>query len=142
MRAASASVIDQGQIGAAAALEELMEFGFLRAPSEGCHKCGSDVSEAAPYYMYPGKLYYRCTQWRCRCRNNVTDYSIFRGTRMSLYDLLRTVTFYCRCNRSKAPLVSDASAQLKLNRKQVETYTALCAVPKQRPEWPSAGAQS
>jgi L-rhamnose mutarotase len=43
-----------------------------------------------------------------------------------LQDLNRVITFYCRSKRTKAPLVSDAVAQLRLNRGGVEhVYTAI-----------------
>ena len=57
------------------------------------------------------------------------DYSVFRGSRCTLIDLTRIVTFYCRSATLKAPLVSDATSHLNLNRTQVENvYNSLLAL--------------
>lgn len=119
IRNASGSVLDTTCVPAEAAFEELVKLGFLKKPKNGCLHCGGKVSGPSTY-TYIGKLYYRCTSYSCHARLNVCDYSVFKGTRLGVSDLLRVITHYCRSNRSKAPLVTDAMAHLSLPRKAVE----------------------
>jgi len=107
-------VIDEIEVPCEAAYKELVDFRFLKKPLK-CLHCSANVSNPRSY-VYPGKLYVRCLAKKCEKRCNVCDYGAFKGTRMTLSELLRTVTYYCRANRSKAPLVADAGAHLRLRR--------------------------
>lgn len=117
-KANSASVLDELEVPAEDAYKELINIRCLKKASR-CLHCNAKVSKPRAY-VYPGKLYVRCLSTKCKRRINVSDYSKFRGTRLTLSKLLKTVTFYCRTNRSKAPLVTDAVSQLQLKRWQVE----------------------
>ena len=117
-KAASSSVLDELQVPAEDAHKEMIDIRCLRKASR-CLHCNAKVSKPRAY-VYPGKLYVRCLSTKCQKRISVSDYSKFRGTRLSLSKLLEVVTFYCRNNRSKAPLVSDAVSHLRLKRCQVE----------------------
>ena len=124
---ASTSVVDNCQIESQSAFRELRDFGFIHGMEKGCMVCKSPLSDAEEYH-YEGKLYFRCTSWRCQKRHNVTDFSIFRGTRLSLVDLCRVVTFYSRSRLMEAPRVADAQSQLKLARFAVNhVYEAMQA---------------
>jgi len=119
IHSSSASVVDENSASVKDAYDELCALGFIKTWNARCLKCQAKISEPRPF-VYPGKLYYKCKATSCQKRHNVCDYSIFKGTRLSLPDLLRVVTFYCRSNRSKSPLVTDAQAQLKMQRTAVE----------------------
>ena len=112
----SQSVVDGTTADSFKALKELVDFGFIRDFAKGCFACGSPLSDAETYKA-PGKLYFRCTSWKCEKGHNVTDFSLFRGTRFSLVDLCRVITFYSRSRLMDAPRVADAQSQLKLARK-------------------------
>ena len=126
----SPSVVDKETTDSLAAYRELKEFLFCKQPLK-CPHCKGKLTGPDPYpckkkkkkkrsNAYKGKLYLRCTSYGCRRRFNVVDFSKFKGTRLSLSGLLRTVTFYARTNRMRAPLVRDAAGQLKIPRKSVE----------------------
>ena len=123
----SDSVVDILDTDSGKAYKELMDFGFIHVP-DVCPDCKTPVSGPVPFSSCPGKLYFRCQSNQCGRRYNVTDFSVFRGIRLSLVALCRVITFYSRCNVLKAPLVSDAQAQLKISRKPVEhVFNALLA---------------
>ena len=131
---ASSSVVDAHSAQVATALDELLSFGFIRGFEKGCFACGAALGEAEPFKA-SGKLYFRCTSWKCQKRHNVTDFSLFRGTRLSLFDLCRVITFYSRSRLMEAPRVADAQSQLKLARCAVEhIYEALQAAEARRGE--------
>ena len=100
--------------------QELCADGFLKLKRR-CPGCASTA-------FYPpatragskGKLYVRCKFHKCHRRCNVTDFSIFKGTRLSLPQLARVILFYCRAKLHKAPLVSDCQSHLKMPRWAVE----------------------
>ena len=72
-------------------IKELVSFGFICGCDKGCKSCGAALGEAEKYKAN-GKLYFRCTSWKCQKRHNVTDFSLFHGTRLSLVDLCRVIT--------------------------------------------------
>ena len=115
----SHSVVDILGTDSGQAYKELVEFGFIHVPN-ACPDCKHSMSGPVTFSSCPGKLYFRCQSYKCARRLNVTDFSVVRGIRLSLVDVLRVITFYCRSNVLKAPLVSDAQAQLKISRKPVE----------------------
>ena len=123
----SDSVVDILDTDSGKAYKELMDFGFIHVP-DVCPDCKTPVIGPVPFSSCPGKLYFRCQSNQCGRRYNVTDFLVFRGIRLSLVALCRVITFYSRCNVLKAPLVSDAQAQLKISRKPVEhVFNALLA---------------
>ncbi|CAE6970913.1 unnamed protein product [Symbiodinium sp. CCMP2592] len=121
------SVVDVLDIDSGKAYKELLDFGFIHIPDD-CPDCKHFVSGPVTFSSCPGKLYFRCQWKQCGKRLNVTDFSVFRGIGLSLVALRRVVTFYCRSNALKAPLISDAQAQLEISRKPVKhVYNALLA---------------
>ena len=123
----SDSVVDILDTDSGKAYKELVDFGFIHVP-DVCPDCKHPVGGPVPFKSCPGKLYFRCRSYQCGKRFNVTDFSVFRGIRLSLVALCRVITFCSRCNVLKAPLVSDAQAQLRISRKPVEhAFNALLA---------------
>ena len=121
------SVLDAAHVGAFDALKELEAFGFLSGAKKRCVSCGAGLGKPEEW-QYPGKLYLRCTSWKCQKRRNVTYFSCFPGTRLSLVDLCRVVTFYSRSRLMDAPRVRDCQAQLLLPRTAVaHVYQSLLA---------------
>ena len=80
----SSSVVDGCCAEDVEALKELVSFGFIRGFDKGCTSCGAALGEAEKFKA-DGKLYFRCTSWKCQKRHNVTDFSLFHGTRLSLF---------------------------------------------------------
>ena len=121
----SPSVLDNLQPSPAEALQELVRLGFVKGHRGKYPSCKGKLSEPEEY-QYEGHLYVRCCDWKCQQRFNVTYFSIFRGSRIKLPDLLKLLVFYARCNRLKSPKVSDAMSHLKLGSKTVQhIYSAL-----------------
>ena len=111
----SHSVVDILGTDSGQAYKELVDFGFIHVPN-ACPDCKHSMSGPVTFSSCPGKLYFRCQSYKCARRFNVTDFfSVVRGIRLSLVDVLRVITFYCRSNVLKAALVSDAQAQLKIS---------------------------
>ena len=120
----SSSVLDALRPSAMDAFEELVALLF-KGHKGKCESWKGKLSEPETY-SYEGHLYVRCQNWQCQQRYNVTHFSVFRGTRLKLPDLLKVVVFYARGNRLKPPRVSEATAQLKLGRYAVShIYSAL-----------------
>ncbi len=109
---------------AAGALRVMQRIQFLPRKPRKCPICRKGkLSGPAPFtkdVAGKGHLYYRCTRNACNVRVNVTSNSVVAKTRLGLPDLLRVLTYYCRCGRMKAPKVYDACRQLQLGATQVQ----------------------
>ena len=120
----ASSVADLLTISPEAALKELLAWGFLRKWPTKCTACKRGHFSAplprASGEASTGKLYVRCSYAACNQRRNVTDFSVFAGTRLSLPMLHKVVVWYTRCNKHRFPLVSEAQGQLQLGRTCVE----------------------
>lgn len=127
----SPSVMDGKDVPPQAAYNELVDF-KIGSKDVKCIACGKKkLADPAPHpHHYPGKLYRRCKRYGCRRRNNVLDYTIFKGSRLSLPNLVRVVNYYARHRRTKAPLVSDCVSQLGWNNKgwNLQVHHIFCAL--------------
>ena len=114
------SIADTVSASDRAAYEELKQGGYIQDVQKGCSDCGSQLGEPVTRSGVSGKLYFRCSNNHCGKRFNVLEFSPFRGTRMSLVNVCRVLTFYTRANILLPPNVRDCAQQLKLKRCQIE----------------------
>ena len=111
------------RVDALQSLKEFEDLGFIKGHKDLCPECEEgclcEPFSRSEHDAYEGKLYVRRKK-QCRARFNVSDFSVFKGTRLALRDLLRLIHVYGRVNKFRFPLVSDAQSQLHLGRKQIQ----------------------
>ena len=113
------------------AVEVLREQGFLGA-SRWCLRCNGRKLSKIIMRKRSGdrRCYVRCLNSACQARNNVLDYSVFRGTRFSPGELKEAIdTYYKTSSIMRGPRVTDICSSTGFGRCQIEhLHTTLQAV--------------
>ena len=77
-------------------VQELCKDGFLKLKRR-CPRCArTALYPPRPRKTCKGKLHVQCKFHKCQYHANVTDFSVFKGTRLTLPQLARVILFYAR----------------------------------------------